>query len=213
MISPTNMINMVDNYKYMTQELDIPNVDYSLVRDDIWTDSDIEVFKEKITELAELYIKDINSGKRLSIGFFLLTWLDMIVSKKYGKRPFSCFSGYSGLGFMPDGFAYGCAKYGSNGELPIYDYRNDSWNNTSYNKLKDPKVCNPCTYAKCKDCSIYEYCNGGCNYNHIKNNYEPIESVCKLYKIIYKTSLFIFDELQNNTNFINMIKEGLKNNG
>jgi sulfatase maturation enzyme AslB (radical SAM superfamily) len=79
--------------------------------------------------------------------------------------------------------------------------------------MYDDKVYNPRFYEKCMDCSIRTYCNGGCNYNLINNNYEPLESICKIYKILYLEVLNIFDSLKTNSNFLNIINEGLKNCG
>lgn len=213
MVSPNVVYSMVENYRFLSDQIDIPNVDFSLVRDDIWKEKDIDCFSAVLHDLAAEYEKDILEGKRKSIGLFTLAWLDMIFGNKMGKRPFSCFSGFSGLGFMPDGYAYGCARFGSVKELPIYNYMEDFWNQENFELLSDPKLANPIEYESCKDCAIRLYCNGGCNYNHLKNNYQPLESICKLYKIIYRESLILFEKLKNNKIFIEMLQSCLQNVG
>jgi len=213
MISPTSVDTLVENYEFFKEKLNMYNIDYTLVRDNIWKEEDIEKFDKNIKRLSDLYVKDFSAGNNISIGFFTLALMDIFIGNKLGKRPFSCFAGNCGGGFMPDGWMYACVRFGTNKKYPIYDYMNDKWNEENFNFLISPKVSNPIEYEKCKKCSIRQYCNAGCNYSHIENNCEPLECICKLFKIIYRESFNIFDRLKNNENFINMISSSLNNVG
>lgn len=212
MVSPTSLDTLVENYEFI-KSLGITGIDYSLVRDDIWSDIDVEIFKTKLHDLAEHYIKDCKDGLRMSIGFFTLAMLDMYIGEIKGKRPFSCFAGNSGLGFMPDGIAYACARFGSENKLPIYNVVNNTWNEENYNTLNDPRIYDPRQYPECLNCSIRQYCNGGCNYEFIKNNYSVLSNVCELFKAIYKESLYIVDKLKDNAIFREMLDSAIKNVG
>ena len=101
---------------------------------------------------------------------------------------------------MPNGIMYPCARFGTENRLPIYDSNTNVWHENNYNFLLDTKLTNPKTFDKCKECKLYEVCNSGCTYNQIKNGIkgEPIDSICKLYFILYNEAIRIYDKLKNN---------------
>lgn len=213
MISPASVSTMLENAKFMYEELKLSTLDFSIVRDDIWTDSDIGAFAENISKLAEYYIDCIEHNKDISIGLFTLPILDMIVNTKYGKRPFGCFAGNSGLAVMPNGDLYPCARFGSNGRYKygsIYKF-----DNIDFNEVNNKINMNPIEIEECKSCELYKYCNAGCTYSQVFNQKKPIKNVCKLYKIIYKESLNIFNHFSKSGNnvYTNRIVSALNNIG
>jgi len=219
MVSPESIDTLVDNYKWFVEEFNIPSPDYSLVRDDIWSESDVKNFEIQAEKLADQMIKYVKGGVRTTIGFFQLYILDLLFGTTYGKRPFGCFAGCTGAGFMPDGIVYPCARFGSHDVKPLYD----SMKNIEYGKtidiMRSPQVSNPQAYNKCKNCELYQYCNAGCTYQQLKTdepnaNYcEPVESICKLLHILYKQSMRIVHELKGNEVFTEMVKGSIQNVG
>lgn len=205
MVSPDSISTMVENYKFFIEEMDIPKPDFTLVRDDIWSDDDVKRFKIEAERLADQVIEYIQQGRETNVGFFELYTLDMIFGKIQGKRPFSCFAGVKGMGFMPDGFVYPCARFGSNRTSPLYDSNTDSFFFHNIEKFLDDDTTNPCTFEKCKVCELYQYCNAGCTYSQLEYG-GPVDNVCKLLKILYKETIRINKMLKNNSIYQQMLK-------
>ena len=198
MISPQSLGTMVDNMHFMYDEMHIGTLDFSIVRDDIWNDNDIKRFENEIHEFADEYIKYIRCGYDISIGLFSLPILDILVSKKYGKRPFGCFAGNSGIAVMPNGDLYPCARFGSN---KCYKYGNIyNFDSKNIYTVNDAVNINPLAIEKCKMCKLYYYCNTGCTYSQLHNGKEPLDTICKLYHIIYRESLRIYNTLHKYDN-------------
>ena len=217
MVSPDGIDTMVDNYRWFVEEYNMPMPDFSLVRDNIWTNDDVKRFKIESRKLADQYIDYINQGIRTSVGFFQLYILDLIFGVVQGKRPFGCFAGNNGAGFMPDGKVYPCARFGSNERYPIADSEKGLVYNT-INILSSPKVINPIHFDRCKSCIIYKYCNVGCTYEQIQNNEngmysEPVDNVCKLFHILYEESMRITNILKDNLLFKDIINGAINNIG
>ncbi len=219
MVAPDSIDSMVENYKWFVEEFDMPNPDYSLVRDDIWSEDDIRRFEIEATKLADQFISYIKQGIRTSVGFFHLYTLDLIFGNTYGKRPFGCFAGCHGGGFMPDGMVYPCARFGSHDMYPICNSATGEMFDT-IDILNTPELTNPSTFKECKVCDLYKYCNAGCTYQQLaagSNDGElsakPVEGICKLLKILYKESMRITDVLKDNELFKKIITSSIQNIG
>lgn len=202
MVSPASLGTLVDNVNYLVDEWGFTFIDYSLVRDDIWTKEDIEKFRNEIRDLSNLQIEYIKNGKDIIIGFYRLYLLDMFFGKKYGKRPFGCFAGNRGIGIMPNGIAYPCARFGTNREYPLYDFINDYFYEENTKIFLKQENINPQTFQACQHCYLYNYCNAGCTYSQMLNSFKPVSSICKLYKILYDECLYIFDEIGTEERFL-----------
>jgi len=205
MIPPQSQrkVNLKQNYEWFVEEFGMMNPDFTLVRDDVWYPLDISVFKFEIKELADQTIEYIKQGIETLPGIFSLYILDTLFGKKYGKRSFGCFAGIHGLGFMPDGKVYPCARFGSKEEYEIFSSTTKSENNMiekNYKKFLNKNITDPRTFDKCKQCILYEYCNAGCTYSQLKNG-GVLDSVCELYKASYEQAFRIVDELKDNKTF------------
>ena len=95
--------------------------DFTLVRDDIYSPKNIECFQKNMTELTELVQEYMGNGVFAIPGIYSLYLLDTILTSKNGKRPFGCFAGTHGVGIMPDGKIYPCARFGSHQQMEIAD--------------------------------------------------------------------------------------------
>lgn len=212
MIHPGVVSTMVDNYKFFVEEYAIPFPDFTLVRDDVWEESQISTFNDQCHLLAEQTIKYLQAGIETFPGIFKLYISDLIYGNAYGKRPFGCFAGCSGAGFMPDGLVYPCARYGTNMEFPLGNSTIKDIYTRNVTYFKNPKISNPQTFTKCKKCELYNYCNAGCTYQQSlgKTYSEPVDSICQLLKICYRESIWIAKELKDNLIFQNIIKSSLK---
>ncbi len=209
MISPQSHrpeFSLKRNYKWFVEEFGMNNPDFTLVRDDVWEPLDIAVFQFEIKELADQVIKYIKEGIDTMPGIFTLNILDTLVAEKFSKRSFGCFAGISGLGFMPDGKAYPCARFGSAGEYEIFDsFAEDvyvEWNFDNYKKFINKNFTDPRTFEECKKCVLYKYCNAGCTYSQLNSNGgHPLKSICELYKASYEQAFRIVEELKDNETF------------
>ena len=213
MVSPNRSATMAENYKWFVEEFDVPSPDFTLVRDDIWTNEDVERFGEELTELTDLNIKYIKAGKESLVGFYGLYFMDTWFGKRYGKRQHGCFAGRFGAGFMPDGKVYPCARFGSSCEYPIWDSLTGRKIEHNHNMFINPYIYDPHTYLECNECSLFNYCNAGCTYSQLHYNTDkgreeictPIPNVCKLFKMVYSEMSRIVDEVGETQTFKNIV--------
>lgn len=202
MVAPQNISTMTENLKFLVDEFGMNSPDFSLVRDDIWSDEDVEKFRIESRRLAEAVISYFEAGQYVSAGFFNLALMDLLVGNKYGKRPFGCFAGCCGVGYFPNGDFYPCARFGASKELILMNSGGELFHE-NINSLNTPKITNPAEMTKCQTCSLFNFCNAGCTYSqlHIKNGImvaEPVDSVCELFHIIYNDTFYINDTLKDN---------------
>jgi len=205
--------NMTENFKFFVNEFGFNMPDFSLVRDNIYTPEDIEVYKEEIHDLANTIIaynygyenyEDINKKPPdrtpiyCNVGLFRLYILDTIVNKRYGKRDHGCFVGVSGGVYTTEGDIYPCERFRSVRKYQIYDKNSKTFLKENIDFLSKPEVSDPRVYEECKTCEIYEFCNAGCTYSQLLNGHfersKPVESVCELLKISYNEALRVFRE-------------------
>ena len=162
---------------------------------------------------ADYLIKNDEKFKDMipDIDLFTLPIMDCIVNKQYGKRPFSCFAGSGGCAVMPNGDIYPCGRFGSN---KLFKYGNvlEELNKEEIQKINKNVYINPVEIKECKSCKLYKYCNAGCTYSQIKNNYKPLESICELYHIVYDKAFKWYNILkENNVAIDRRIKTALQN--
>jgi radical SAM protein with 4Fe4S-binding SPASM domain len=218
MVAPDCVPTMVENFKWFVEEYGINSPDFTLVRDDVWTDYDVANFEIECHLLADQVIEYFNNGVAAMAGFFQLYTLDMLLGKTVGKRPFGCFAGCNGAGFMPDGTIYPCARFGSDRTMKIGNSITGEFD-LGLKILQNKNLIDPRTFQKCLECELYNYCNGGCLRSQMKNSpepskyAEPIDNVCKLLKIMYQNTMRITRELKNNKLYRDSVLNSIKNIG
>lgn len=204
MISPSVVPIMNDIFNDLIDNLGIECPDFTIVRDDIWTKNDIQIFKQEVKKLADNFISRFKKGKIVSNGFFVLAIKDSLMYMKHKmKRPFTCYSGTDGIAIMPSGDIYPCARCGSEKLYKLFDNNkliqsNFNIFNNEYTDLRNME--------ECKNCSIYNICNTGCKVNQIHNNNNPLNSVCELTKSIYNEAFRIHEELKSCSNWLEVIR-------
>ena len=213
MVGPASVSTMLENFKFLVDEYGFPTPDFTLVRDDIWSWDDVESFKENLTPLTDEIISRFEQGNPNTVGFFHLMLLDIFLATRLGKRSMGCFSGCGGIGVLPDGVVYPCARYGSEKKYPIFDLKTGTLYEKNIATVSAPSVCNPIAYSGCVGCDIRLYCNGGCNKSFFaKGDYikaEPIPQLCALYKTIVSETLRIHKTLKNNPTYKTYIKQSV----
>jgi uncharacterized protein len=201
MVWPGNVHEMVDNYKFF-KDWGITNPDYSLVRDDVWTEKDIKLFAVELEKLTNLWIEDIKAGLDVSIGFLKLTLLDSIFGLAKGKRPHGCFAGIKGAVMTSKGDFYPCQRFASK-DMDRMD--------ENHKFLYWAENLKPANYDKCKGCQLEQVCNAGCSFSQLRNDNKPVDSVCELYHIIYEQMLRATEELKEYKYFQKYIKKVMNN--
>jgi len=214
MVHPDNFKTMTENYKFFVDEYGFMNPDFSLVRDDIYTEEDLKVFDVEIKRLADQVIEYNRKGIRTTNGLFYLYTLDIIVGKKMGKRAFGCFAGTHGAAYTPFGEWFPCARFASDKSYLLKD-KTGKRIDANINKLKQPKFTDPREYKECKECALYEYCNAGCLFSEIKNGKmedraKPVEGVCRLLKMCYREAMRLMRELKDCDTYTSSINSKLK---
>jgi len=212
MCSPQNFKTMTENYEFFVEEYGFLNPDYSLVRDNIYTPEDLKVFDVEIKRLADRVIKYNKEGIRTTNGLFYLYTLDLLVGKRYGKRPFGCFAGTHGAGYTPEGEYYPCARFASDYEYKLMDANTGKIEEDNVAELLQPKMTNP-DMPECKECYLEQYCNAGCTYSQIKEGNgeraKPVDDVCSLLKMCYREAMRIMRELKDCETYTSSIEGAL----
>lgn len=218
MVSPSSISTLVQNYQFFVEKYNFPFPDFSLVRDDIWTEDDINLFEIECKKLVEKNIEYIKNGILTFCGFFKLAFLDIVFNREFGKRKFGCFAGVNGAAFFPNGDVYPCARFGNNNKFKLYSISNNKIEKFNNPIIKNENLFNLEKFEKCQNCQLFEFCNSGCSYEQIKeknNNLiaEPVDSICKLYHIIYNNFLYMWQELKDNKIFLDLLKSSQNNIG
>lgn len=203
---------LIETYEYFVSR-GILFPDFSLVRDNIYTDNDISKFKYNLNKLTDEIIKNFNAGILAIPGIYKLYLLDTVISSKYGKREFGCFAGISGIGVMPGGKIYPCARFGSADKFCIGDTNTGL---VDYDILKFIKNnYNLKNIKKCQMCKLFHVCNAGCYFSQLQNGnwekLEPVDSVCELLKISFNESYRLYNTLKNEKIFIEYLNNQLRN--
>jgi len=232
MVSPERSTTLVDNYHHFLR-MGIPSPDFTLVRDDIWTIEDVAKIDKELIELADEVIR-INRNVGPSFpGIFSLYMMDSVSGKRFGKRPYGCFAGCHGAGFMPDGKVYPCARFGSDKTYSMFDSKKRKMmeDGLHFSLFRDPAIAGLRDNPKCKKCNLYTFCNGGCTYSQLTNapgyefaipyspkgsdqKYElmadPVENLCRILKRCYSESFRIMNELKGTPEFQKLIQNMLE---
>jgi len=198
MIFPGNVENMTENLQFLV-EMGINCPDFMCVRDDIWSAEDLHVFRVECHRMADQWIKYFDQGKIIVIGMFHLAIRDILLGMTKSKRPFGCFAGTHGAIMSVEGEFYPCARFASKKLLPMSGDQHDF----TYWQTK----LNPRNYSKCKSCKLYKICNAGCSYSQIRNNNEPVDSICELNHIFYDETLRVAEECKNMPAYRNYVKK------
>lgn len=207
MVAPESLDTLVENFQWFVEDFGIPTPDFTIVRDDVWTDEDVALFSEKSRGLADKIIEYHEDGKSVMAGFYLLYMLDTIYGKIYGKRQFGCFAGNKGAGFMPDGEVYSCARFGSEKEIPLANSLDGEINRKNLDAMNSDLVKNPAYFKKCQTCMLKQFCNGGCTHSQLRQAEDgtyyskPVDQVCDIYHILYRDAFYIARKLKDNKVF------------
>lgn len=201
MIYPGNFRDMDKNLDFFI-EWGIPNPDFCLVRDSVWTTEDVMAFKHEARKLADRWMHHLNAGTRCSVGFFTLYILDTIFGIMSGKRPFGCFACSHGASVATNGDFYPCARFAAKN---VMKYGPDHDFGYYYNLL------NPKNYKDCKTCDLYYICNAGCTYSQLREGNKPVPAVCDLLHILYAEAARITHLMKDNALFRDIIKSQMRN--
>ncbi len=235
MVNPWSFNTLTENFKFFIEN-GIYHPDFSIVRDNIYRESDIQLYAKEIKRLADCVIQE-NEKQLCSVGFFTLYTLDTLAYTLFGKRNHGCFVGVNGLMYAYDGSIWPCERFRSRNKLCLYKDNEYFWENIKL--LNSKEISNPQTYNECKNCELYGVCNSQCLYSMVKfskkqnipdNNFSdnigksnlsdnigisinPIKSVCELFRLTYKEAFRVYKESnQRYRDYIhNQIMQGFNN--
>jgi len=195
MIWPGNVKDMTENFDFLL-DYGIEHPDFSLVRDDVWTEADIKEYRTELIRLTDSYIAKLKAGIPCSVGFLRLAILDTLYGLVKGKRPFGCFAGTNGGVLMSSGEFYPCARFASK-KIMLMD---ENYNFKYYQDQFNPK-----NFDKCEPCDLKQVCNAGCTYSQIMNDNKPLDSICELFHITYEQGMRVVEECREEKVFQDLI--------
>jgi uncharacterized protein len=200
-VCPNNVLEMTKNLEYFVNTWKyFPS--YHLAIDTVWTDSDINLFDKELPTLCDKYIELTKQGKYiLTNSLFLEVLRNMLFIEKNKYKEFSCGAGTNQLAFLPDGIIYPCAMFGNNKKTPLWDFKNRIVYDENIQFAKNIPLVNENIHKQCQRCNLSSYCTAGCAYLNLYNKDGQINgkipTYCKLYKIICRESLRMYEELKD----------------
>ena len=203
MIWPGNTKDMKENFEFLL-DWGIDHPDFSIVRDDVWTEDDIIQFRYECERLADFWIEKIKSGKPCSVGFLKLAILDLLYGLVKGNSRCGCFAGTNGGVLMSSGEFYPCARFASKKIMKMDE---------QYNFRYYQDIFNPKNYDKCEPCDLKQVCNAGCTYSQIMNDNKPLDSICELFHIYYEQAMRVVDECKDERVFQDLVLNYIENVG
>lgn len=199
MISPQNVPYLLESAEFMRTE-GISRFGLSIIRDNIWSDEDLVLYEKELMKLADYFIEHIDEG--LFYDIFAISLLDV----KYSSRNY-CSAGVTKFAVTPTGDIYPCQRfYNNRSPFKIGDVFNGIDENNRWTIFfKNYSAENFIACSKCKTFPAYN-CTGQCIASMYDNGdmLKPIPGVCKLLKITYKVSLYVQEQLKDNSNYILM---------
>ena len=195
MVYPRNCTRMTENFRFLL-DWGISNPEFTVVKDDIWSESDVMAFKTEACRLADAWMDELRAGRQCSVGFFMLALARVIMGVMYRKAPHSCFACVDGCAIRPDGDAYPCGRFASAGVMRYtrnHDFR-------YYFDLLDNRK-----KPECKACDLSLICNAGCPYNELRHG-GPIASVCDLDHIIYSEAARVVHTMKHDVTFLKVVR-------
>jgi radical SAM protein with 4Fe4S-binding SPASM domain len=212
MLAPSSLPNLLENYVHFIEQWGFRFLDLALIKDSTWEPEYVTLFDTKLSQLTELILKYWNEGVPNLPSLYKNHMLMMLSSAKQGKPVKGCECCTWMMNFMPDGYSYGCGRFGYSKIKPIYNYRTKEWYEDNIDFFHRPDIMCPPFLKKCQDCEIYDFCPTGCMFDDlikVGDDYErrPIDTVCELYKITCRESLRLFNALKNRKDFQQVFRE------
>lgn len=200
MIWPGNTTEMTENFEFLL-DWGIEHPDFSIVRDDVWTEEDLHVYYKELKRLTDKYIEKLKAGIPCSIGFLRLSILDTLFGLTKGKRPFGCFAGVHGGVLMSSGEFYPCARFASKKIMQMDE---------QYNFQYFQEKFNPQNFNKCEECRLRQVCNAGCSYSQVMNGNKPLDSICEIYLMTYEQAMRVVQECKDVPVFQDLVMHWLR---
>ncbi|MDR3563495.1 MAG: radical SAM protein [Negativicutes bacterium] len=170
-ITPQTVHYLSDNVRYCVN-LGLKKISHFVLREDVWDDTSLKVFQEQLQQLIPYYI---NNFDVVNLGYFN----GLIIEN---KREASCWAGREGVAINFNGHLYPCQRFLTNGSPFIIGNVDHGITNTIFKRYKIANL------VGCPNCEIVNRCNNmciACQWEH-GTMLKPIDSVCKLTKILFK---------------------------
>lgn len=203
MIWPGNTKDMTENFEFLLS-WGIEHPDFSIVRDDVWTEDDLHDYRRELIRLTDCYIAKLKAGIPCSVGFLRLAILDILYGLVKGKRPFGCFAGTHGGVLMSSGEFYPCARFASKKIMKM---------DSDYDFKYYQDIFNPQNFDKCEPCQLKQVCNAGCTYSQVTNGNKPLDSICEIFHITNEQAMRVVEECKDVPVFQDLILHYLENVG
>ena len=203
MIWPGNTKDMTENFEFLL-DWGIEHPDFSLVRDDVWTEADLHEYRKELIRLTDYWIDKLKEGVPCTVGFLRLSILDILYGLVKGKRPFGCFAGTHGGVLMSSGEFYPCARFASKKIMRM----DEGFDFKYYQDLFNPQ-----NFDKCEFCNLKQVCNAGCTYSQVTNGNKPLDSICELFHITNEQAMRVVEECKDVPVFQDLILHYLDNVG
>lgn len=218
MLAPSSLSTLLENYRQFVEVWGFQYLDLALIKDSSWKPEHVAQFDVKLKQLTELITKYWSEGIPNIPSLYKNHMLMMLSSAKHGKPVKGCECCTWMINFMPDGYSYGCGRFGYAQLKPIYNYRTKEWYESNIDFFHRPDILYPPFLKKCQDCEIYDFCPTGCMFDDlvkVEDDYirQPIDTVCDLYKIASRESLRLFNTLKNRGDFQRVFRDMVFNKG
>ena len=197
-ITPRHM-NMAENFRFLMDEFQlIPQ--FKIVRDNIWSESDVKNFKLNLDELEKVFFEYFDKGLLHFPSLLEHRLLMLLESAAHQISKIRCFVGLNGAAFAPNGKVYPCARFLTDDYYPIFD-------NVVLKENLDIIDDTAKLFSNdCQKCELGDHCDYMCLHQEMLNN-GVIKNVCEIYKAIESKVLDINDRMRENTEWRRYLQE------
>lgn len=179
-IDNINVSSIIQSYELFAYKFNLDVFGFTFVKDDVWTEDTVKIYKDQMNVITDLYISDFKKGKRFILSNIIQTFY--MFNRKYSS--FGCDFVESGKSvcIYPDGSFYPCARFGTN-------------NDAELNIIDKP------IFDKCSTCKYLGYCNVKCLCNYLIKTNSLSPFVCELLDCDVKCCQKVIDEFKNDPSF------------
>jgi radical SAM protein with 4Fe4S-binding SPASM domain len=180
-VTPENL-NMKENLRFFFEKFKICP-EFKIVRDNIWKDEDVKIFRKEMKKVLSYSIELIESEHMFfPFKYYLKRMISSVFLKTSKKR---CFVGRSGASFGPDGKIYPCARFLTDRRMEL-----------SETNIKEIDHFSRTFDEECERCILSNFCDHLCTEQELE--YGLMRNVCQVYKIIYEELNSLNNKLANN---------------
>jgi radical SAM protein with 4Fe4S-binding SPASM domain len=189
-------IEMDTNLKFFAKIMNMTPF-FKIVRDNIWTDNDVDRFEIYLEKTMKVYKELLAEGiDAFPFNHYIERMVEALFHIPTKQR---CYVGISGAAFTADRKVYPCARFMKNENMVLFD---GTYNDENLMKIEEAARTFP---SECNSCEISHFCDNLCLEQEMKHGL--FKNVCRVNKILFNRIIKLNEELKDEHYWIKRIGE------